>query len=319
MDGAAVGQNGDVNAVALPRDPTAVIGRRIVAWLVDIVIVIAFAIVAARGIVDLKRVEIPPDVQSTEACNQLQANLSVKTCFTLNNTAYYTDSNGAGGVLLGLPTLVGLLNSVVLTGLVGGSLGKLLLGLRVVRQDTGQICGIGKALVRWLLWVVDSFPYCFPLVGLITGLTTKGHRRVGDMAAGTLVVDKSDVGVHPSSVTGMTPGPYGPGSFAPTSPGGWPAPGSAPAPWGAPQGPPPSASEPPSTWGAPVAAPAAWPAPQSPPPVASTPEAAKPTENTAPADGPQWDPARKAYIHWDATAKHWLQWDDGAKQWKPIS
>ena len=110
----------------------------------------------------------------------------------------------------------------------GGSVGKLLFGLRTVDKNTGAVAGFGKSFVRWILWVVDGFPYCLPLVGLITGLSTKGHRRVGDMAAGTLVVGKASVGTPPAypggpvgapPVGGWSPPPP-PGGFAP--PRSWP-------------------------------------------------------------------------------------------------
>ena len=35
-------------------------------------------------------------------------------------------------------------------------------------------------------------------------------------------------------------------------------------------------------------------------------------------DGPQWDPARNAYIQWDPAGGRWLQYDDAASEWKPI-
>src|SRR3546814_1986520 len=71
---------------------------------------------------------------------------------------------------------------VVLQGLTGWTIGKLITGLRVVGED-GRAPGLGKALLRWVLWVLDGFPYVLPLVGGIVALTTVGHRRVGDMAA----------------------------------------------------------------------------------------------------------------------------------------
>jgi hypothetical protein len=84
-------------------------------------------------------------------------------------------------------------------------IGKLLLGIRTVRED-GRAAGMGKALVRWLLWIVDGFPYFLPLVGFIVALTSTGHRRVGDMAAKTFVVRKAAMG-SPIIVPGLTAPP----------------------------------------------------------------------------------------------------------------
>jgi uncharacterized RDD family membrane protein YckC len=76
---------------------------------------------------------------------------------------------------------------VVLTGLVGWTPGKRALGLRTVGED-GEPPGIGPAALRTLMLLVDLQPCGLPAVGVITALTTVGHRRVGDMAAKTNVV-----------------------------------------------------------------------------------------------------------------------------------
>src|SRR3546814_11777769 len=76
------------------------------------------------------------------------------------------------------------------------------LPIGVVGED-GRAPGLGKALLRWVLWVLDGFPYVLPLVGGIVALTTVGHRRVGDMAAKTFVVDRGAMG-SPIVVPGLT-------------------------------------------------------------------------------------------------------------------
>ena len=86
--------------------------------------------------------------------------------------------------------LLGFLNLVVLQSITGASLGKLMLGLRVVDQQ-GNKAGVGRMLGRWVLLLVDAL--CF-LVGLITVLVTHPHRRVGDLACGTYVVATGSVG-----------------------------------------------------------------------------------------------------------------------------
>jgi uncharacterized RDD family membrane protein YckC len=81
-----------------------------------------------------------------------------------------------------------IINGAILEGLFGWSLGKLLLQLRVVRWD-GRPPGPLRGLVRNLMFIVDLFPYCFPIVGLGTAVSRSDHRRVGDMVADTYVVD----------------------------------------------------------------------------------------------------------------------------------
>ena len=87
---------------------------------------------------------------------------------------------------------------VILPGLTGTSPGKALTRIRAVRAD-GRPPGVGRALLRALVWIVDGFPYLLPgLVGFIVALTSKANRRVGDMAAGTWVV-RGDAAGRPIS------------------------------------------------------------------------------------------------------------------------
>jgi uncharacterized RDD family membrane protein YckC len=68
----------------------------------------------------------------------------------------------------------------------GQTVGKKLMKLRVVRAD-GRPAGMREIAVRTVLRVVDNY-----LVGLIVMLATGERRqRIGDLAAGTIVVDAS--------------------------------------------------------------------------------------------------------------------------------
>jgi len=76
----------------------------------------------------------------------------------------------------------------------GKTLGKLALGLRVVRDDGGPI-GFRQALVRGLAGFFLEKPGIFipPLctaVGMITLGTSSANKRIGDMMAGTFVVNE---------------------------------------------------------------------------------------------------------------------------------
>jgi uncharacterized RDD family membrane protein YckC len=74
----------------------------------------------------------------------------------------------------------------------GQTLGKKLMKLRVVRAD-GRPAGMGEIAVRTILRVVDNY-----LIGLIVMLATGERRqRVGDLAAGTIVVDATASTVAP--------------------------------------------------------------------------------------------------------------------------
>lgn len=95
------------------------------------------------------------------------------------------------GMLIGL--VLGILTEVVLVALLGGQIGKLLMGIRIADAQTGKIGpGWGRAIGRWLLLSV-AFAACF-VPGLILCLSPlwTGPRRQGyhDKAVGTLVVEK---------------------------------------------------------------------------------------------------------------------------------
>lgn len=72
----------------------------------------------------------------------------------------------------------------------GRTPGKRIAGVRVVTRE-GDIPGAGALLLRNVFRVLDSLPLCY-LVGLITVVLTEHHVRVGDMAAGTLLVMDHD-------------------------------------------------------------------------------------------------------------------------------
>jgi len=88
-----------------------------------------------------------------------------------------------------LISLVGvLLYFTLLEGYLGQTLGKMLLGIKVIREDTGEVPGLGAAAIRTVLRLVDGlFGY---LVGFIVVLASAKRQRLGDMAAHTLVVRK---------------------------------------------------------------------------------------------------------------------------------
>lgn len=67
----------------------------------------------------------------------------------------------------------------------GQSIGKKLMHLRVIGENGGRPA-LHQYLIRWLLRPFDFF--FFGLVGLLTVLNTKKNQRLGDLAAGTLII-----------------------------------------------------------------------------------------------------------------------------------
>ncbi|WP_447722244.1 RDD family protein [Aquipseudomonas campi] len=78
----------------------------------------------------------------------------------------------------------------------GRSPGKQALGLRVVHDD-GTPVGWGASLTRNLLRFVDLLPvgYC---LGLVSCLSNPAFKRLGDLAAGTLVVYRDESSKRPA-------------------------------------------------------------------------------------------------------------------------
>lgn len=71
----------------------------------------------------------------------------------------------------------------------GQSLGKRLLAIRVVKAD-GTTPTLSAYLLRWLLFIIDG-----PLtggLGLIVIILTKNNQRLGDLAAGTMVIKEKN-------------------------------------------------------------------------------------------------------------------------------
>lgn len=76
----------------------------------------------------------------------------------------------------------------VCEGVWGTTAGKRLFGLRVVRADDGRRCGPGAALVRTVLRLVDNILFSLP--GITAIMRSPRRQRLGDRAAGTLVVSE---------------------------------------------------------------------------------------------------------------------------------
>ncbi len=68
----------------------------------------------------------------------------------------------------------------------GRTPGKRVAGIRVI-QSSGRAIGLIESMARNLIRYVDQIPF-FYAVGVIAVFATRQHQRLGDLAAGTLVV-----------------------------------------------------------------------------------------------------------------------------------
>ncbi|MDE0701112.1 MAG: RDD family protein [Acidimicrobiaceae bacterium] len=302
----------------VPADPTAVFGRRCFAYIIDFLILFVVGVIAVFSMATLDEVDDP--ALATQICEHYEALNNGDVCVDLDSAVFVFEADKFNN-LFWLTLAIAVLNSVVISSITGGSLGKLAVGVRVVDKNTFQKAGIGKQALRWILLIVDSFPWVVivPLTGLILGLASKGHRRVGDFAAKTLVVDKKSVG-RPT----LVPGVNEVAGATISVPGLWDPPVQAP-----PSQPPvaePSASAPiteqPPAAVDPATDPSAVVEPHAdgaaePPPAA---EASHQDEPSQPGvDAPMWDEAREAYIQWDPELQAWMEWSESGGRWIPIS
>lgn len=104
-----------------------------------------------------------------------------------------TSSNSASFQLSGLPFVIYLLlalawiayNFGVLQGGTGQSVGKKVLGTRLVAATTGEPIGFGMSFGRYFVHILDGIP-CY--LGYLWPLWDKENRTFADMILGTRVV-----------------------------------------------------------------------------------------------------------------------------------
>ncbi len=192
-------------------DPTAVIGRRIGAFFIDAAIALfAFAIIflplATQRTVS-ETLDLPGCHRKFDDRSQIEC--TNRQVVQIGDTVYEAD----GGPTFGLDFVFVLLYFGILPGLTGATAGKFATGIRVVDAD-GRIANMGRSLLRWLLFAVDG-PFSLFLCGLLTSLLSKGHRRLGDMAAGTYVwrnrrsANRSPCPSRPATYAAPPPPPAG--------------------------------------------------------------------------------------------------------------
>lgn len=189
------------------QDPTDVVGRRIVAYIIDTIILLVVV-----GVAFFALAESDPFAFGGDAGDRIGRAFGEADPDTDFDGAW-SFSEAVGGFIgvdedefeitvriveggafwavngIGLAAALGLL--VLLQGASGKTPGKAMLGLTTVAAD-GSPPGIGRAALRYLVLFVDAGLLFLP--GLIAALASKGHRRLGDMAAGTYVVRSAAAG-----------------------------------------------------------------------------------------------------------------------------
>ena len=162
----------DILSDIVQPPPIASIGKRIAAALIDGAILVAIFIVMGK------------------LFGERTTNTST-TITTISGTSVTTNdvTNSTGFTLTGIPALIYMAGWFFLIpfseGRTGQTLGKRALGIRILKQN-GDPANIGLSFVRHLFDGID----CFFLIGLIIASTNKERKRIGDLVAGTVVVEK---------------------------------------------------------------------------------------------------------------------------------
>jgi len=138
-------------------------------------------------VVDLRLAKLPSRAIAFLIDLVLQVGALVALTFLLGATSGLADDVlavvfvfvGTIAVVVGYPVAMETLTR-------GRTVGKLAMGLRVVRDDGGAI-RFRHALARGLMAVVEIY-LCFGAIAVITSLLSPEGKRVGDYLAGTVVV-----------------------------------------------------------------------------------------------------------------------------------
>ena len=106
-----------------------------------------------------------------------------------------SDSAFGGLIVLLIGLLVGILYEVVQTAIWGQTLGKRMVGIKVINAASGGTPGWGKAIGRW---AIPTIPILIPIVNFVGWIFTmlcylsitwdRVHQGWHDKAAGTLVI-----------------------------------------------------------------------------------------------------------------------------------
>jgi uncharacterized RDD family membrane protein YckC len=117
------------------------------------------------------------------------------------------------------PGLIAIVYYVLLEGIAGGTIGKLVTGIRVVNEDGAKL-GWAGAVVRNVARVVDAFPYFLPyLVGAISAWVSPTKQRLGDRWASSVVVTRESLLPRGSATHSSAAGG---GQHSPSTPVGTP-------------------------------------------------------------------------------------------------
>ena len=86
-------------------------------------------------------------------------------------------------------SFIGIVYFIVMEALKGATVGKMAMKLQVVKAADGSAISWMESIIRNVLRIIDALPFLY-IIGIILIAVTAKKQRVGDLAAGTIVVRK---------------------------------------------------------------------------------------------------------------------------------
>jgi len=148
----------------VPPSPLADLGSRIIAGIVDYVIIGIIAAVLSIFLLAPMMVAAPWSMMSGFSWGWFGGMFGVVAVMWLLWLIYFTYFEGTSGQ----------------------TIGKKLVNIRVMKVN-GSRCDFGSALVRNILRIIDHLPFLY-ILGIILIAATEKRQRLGDMLASTIVV-----------------------------------------------------------------------------------------------------------------------------------
>ena len=194
----------DVATVETPEQielalPLAGVGSRALAFILDFLIQLIPIIIAMVVVVVTNSITVISKTEKGEVVQDIRPSVMAAAVFSVivfvTNFLYFTFFDLVSR---------------------GQSPGKRALKLRVVR-DGGLAIDARSSLIRNLVRTVDMLPG-FYVLGLISIFLSREHKRIGDLAAGTLVIrDRPEAVGDLSEIVSMRPGALAQASAGPGS------------------------------------------------------------------------------------------------------
>ncbi|MFE9570075.1 RDD family protein [Streptomyces sp. NPDC006692] len=173
--------NGYINVPVLGTVEVATMGRRFGARVIDVLIIgVVYFVLGIAGIAGA--------AGAAKKCDAMSSDYT--SC--MNNASTGIVAGFFGAILIfGLITL---LYEWLMISFVGATLGKMALGLKVIKENTGQNPGLGGGFIRWIIPMVGAFICGIgQLLVYLSPFFDNSGKLQGwhDRAAGTLVIKKA--------------------------------------------------------------------------------------------------------------------------------